>query len=347
MSDITRRKDEHIEIVLNRDVSNSRTTTGLERVVFEHVAVPELGFDEIDVSTSFLGRSVSAPILISSMTGGAAKAEDINLAIAEAANALGIGFGVGSQRVALETGNLAGFGHNLRQRAGAVPILANLGAAQLRFSDAGDLARRAVDMIEADGLIVHLNPLQEAVQSGGDTDWRGVLAAIESLARDLETPIIVKEVGNGISGRIARRLVDAGVAAVDVAGAGGTSWAAVEAERAESEHDRKVAAAFRDWGVPTAQAIAEVRRACPQTPVIASGGIANGIDAAKAIRLGADLAAQAAGVLAAAVEGPERLIETLSATITQLKVACFCTGSRDLGALRNARLCASEPEWQT
>ncbi|MEO1207555.1 MAG: type 2 isopentenyl-diphosphate Delta-isomerase [Pseudomonadota bacterium] len=345
MSDITKRKDEHLDIVLQRDVAPIWATTGFERMSFEHVALPELSLADIDLSTTFLGRAVSAPMMVSSMTGGPARAEAVNAAIADAARALGLAFGVGSQRVALETENLGGLGGNLRRRAGPVPILANLGAAQLREAGGLDHVCRAVDMIDADGIIIHLNPLQEAVQSGGDTDWRGVLNAIEALCAAQVRPVIAKEVGGGISARVAVQLRNAGVSVIDVAGAGGTSWAAVEAERATNETTRAIASAFRDWGIPTAQSIVDVREACPNIPIIASGGIRNGIDAAKAIRLGATLVGQAGGVLQSAVNGPKALIENLSISIEQLKVVCFCTGSASLSDLREARAVASDPRW--
>lgn len=346
MSEISRRKDEHLDIVLQRDVAPIWTTTGFERMTFEHVALPELSLSDIDLSATFLGRAVQAPLMISSMTGGPSRAERVNAAIADAARSLGLAFGVGSQRIALETDALGGLGGELRRRAGPVPILANLGAAQLREAGGIDGVRRAVDMIDADGIIIHLNPLQEAVQHGGDTDWRGVLSAIAGLcASDSMRPVIIKEVGGGISGQVAKRLVEAGVSVIDVAGSGGTSWAAVEAERAESAQARAVASAFRDWGIPTANAIVAVRAACPTTPIIASGGIRNGIDVAKAIRLGASLVGQAGGVLKAAVDGPKSLIENLSVTIEQLRVVCFCTGSASLAELRRARAAASDPTW--
>lgn len=341
--DITRRKDEHLDIVLNRDVAPIWSTAGFEKLRFEHVALPEISMHDIDLSMTFLGRAVQAPLLISCMTGGPSRAEKINNAIADAARALGIGFGVGSQRIALEDAGAGGLGSNLRKRAGSVPILANLGAAQLREPDGADLVRRAVEMVDADGIVVHLNPLQEALQANGDTDWRGVLRAIEELCRGSEVPVIAKEVGAGIGAHAAKLLVNAGVSVIDVAGAGGTSWAVVEAERAETQSAREVGMAFRDWGIPTAECVAGVRKACPETALIASGGMRNGIDAAKAIRLGADLVGQAGGVLQAALNGSDALIEALSVTIEQLKVACFCTGSANLRQLRLAKAVSSEP----
>lgn len=200
------------------------------------------------------------------------------------------------------------------------------------------MAERAIDMIDADALIVHLNPLQEAVQAGGDRDWSGLLAKIAALARRLAKPIVVKEVGGGISATVARRLVEAGVGVIDVAGLGGTSWAAVEGARAPDAAQKAIAAAFHDWGIPTARALVDVRAACSETPLIASGGIRDGVDAAKAIRLGADLVGQAGGVLAAAMAGPEAIVAHVGILVAQLRIACFCTGSRDLAALRQAAL---------
>jgi isopentenyl-diphosphate delta-isomerase len=337
-TDLSRRKSEHLDVVLAGDASARQVTTGLERVRFEHVALPEIALADIDVSTRFLGRRMAGPLLVSSMTGGPARASDINRAIAEACEAVGIGFGVGSQRVAIERQGAGGLGKDLRRRAPSVPLLGNLGGAQLRAPGGLDMARRAVDMIEADALIIHLNPLQEAVQAGGDTDWRGLIAALESLARGLTVPIVAKEVGAGLSGAVARRLVDAGVAVIDVAGVGGTSWAEVEAKRAPDASTRAIATAFRDWGLPTADAIVQVRAACPTVPLIASGGIRDGLDVARALRLGADVAAQAAGVLTWALAGPEALADHLRVTLAQLRITCFCTASPDLAALKLARL---------
>ncbi|MEC9482937.1 MAG: alpha-hydroxy-acid oxidizing protein, partial [Halomonas sp.] len=201
-----------------------------------------------------------------------------------------------------------------------------------------DWARRAVEMIGADALIVHLNPLQEAVQAGGDRDWRYILEAVERLVTTLDVPIVIKEVGAGISAAVARSLVDVGVNTVDVAGAGGTSWAAVEAARATDEASRQVAMAFADWGIPTALALQSVRRVLPDTPLIASGGIRDGVDAAKAIRLGADVVGQAAAVLHSATQSTQAVIDHFEIVIRQLRIACFCTGSADLAALRQAPL---------
>jgi len=340
---IEARKNQHLDIVLDPQRARTATASGFGALRFEHDALPELHLDAVDLGTDFLGRRLAAPLLVSSMTGGPARAERINRHLAEAASALGIALAVGSQRIAIETGRGGGLDRALRRAAPNVPILANIGGAQLAAGYGLAEARRAVEMIEADALIVHLNPLQEAVQPRGDRDWRGVLAGIEALARGLGVPLVAKEVGCGISAAVARRLVEAGVHAIDVAGAGGTSWAAVEAERAESERQRRVAQAFAGWGIPTADAIAAVRAACPGAVVIGSGGIRDGLDAAKAIRLGADLVGQAAALLEAATRSAEAVVEEVSIIVEQLRIACFCTGSADLAALRRAPIRGEAP----
>ncbi|WP_083656401.1 type 2 isopentenyl-diphosphate Delta-isomerase [Mongoliimonas terrestris] len=337
------RKDDHLDIVLGGLAAPRGVETGFDAIRFAHAAAPELHLDAVDLSRDFLGRRLRAPLLISSMTGGPLRAAAINRHLAEAAQHLGIALAVGSQRVALESEAATGLTRALRRLAPDVPLLANLGAAQLVGGYGPDEARRAVDMIEADALIIHFNPLQEALQPEGDRDWRGVLHAVAALARALPVPLVAKEVGGGISGALARRLVDAGVPVIDVAGAGGTSWAAVEAERAVSPADRAVALAFAGWGIPTARAIADVRAACPTAVVIGSGGVRDGVDAAKAIRLGADLVGQAAGVLREATVSTEAVIDHMTVMIRQLAVACFCTGSADLAALAKAPLLEPGP----
>jgi isopentenyl-diphosphate Delta-isomerase len=335
---IAARKDQHLDIVLQGLGRQDEVTTGFEKVRFAHCALPELALDEIDLSCVFLNKKLAAPLLISSMTGGPSRAERINTHLAEAAEKLGIAFAVGSQRIAIESAGDAGFGRRLRQLAPTIPIYANFGAVQLAHGFGEREARAVIEMIEADALYLHLNPLQEAVQPEGDRDWRGILDAIAKLARALPLPIIAKEIGCGISGAIARRLVEAGVAAIDVAGAGGTSWALVESERALTERDRAVARSFASWGIPTADAICDVRAHCSETPLIGSGGVKDGIAAAKAIRLGADIAGIAAGTLAPALISAEAVADHLAGVIDQLRIACFCTGSRDLAALQSAAL---------
>lgn len=337
MADILGRKDQHLDVVLS-GAARHGLDNGFAGVRFVHDALPDLDHGKIDLGADFLGRRLKAPLLISSMTGGPARAEAINARLAEAAQHLGIALAVGSQRAALETGGQAGLDMTLRRRAPDTPLLANIGAAQLTLGFGVDEARRAIDMIAADALIVHLNPLQEVCQPEGDRDWWGVGAALEALVKVLNAPVVVKETGAGISAATARRLFDMGVAVIDVAGAGGSNWATVEGERATDPADKAHGAAFGDWGIPTARAIADVRAACPKGVLIGSGGIRDGVEAAKAIRLGADLVGQAAGVLAAATTSTEAVVEHFQIVIRQLRTACFCTGSANLAALRKARL---------
>lgn len=337
MTDITTRKDQHLDVILSGRARHG-LDNGFAAVRFVHEALPDLDHGKIDLGADFLGRRLKAPLLISSMTGGPARAEAINARLAEAAQYLGICLAVGSQRAALHNHGASGLDMALRLRAPDTPILANIGAAQLTRGFGVDEARRVLDMIAADALIVHLNPLQEACQPEGDRDWWGVGAALEALVKTLDAPVVVKETGAGMSAATAKRLLSMGVAAVDVAGAGGSNWATVEGERSESTADKAHAAAFADWGIPTAQAIAEVRAACPRATIIGSGGIRDGVEAAKAIRLGADMVGQAAGVLTAATISTEAVVEHFQTVIRQLRTVCFCTGSANLTALRKAPL---------
>lgn len=338
MSRIVNRKDQHLDVVLSGAAAHG-LDTGFAGVRFVHEALPDLDHGKIDLGADFLGRRLKAPLLISSMTGGPARAEAINARLAEAAQHLGIALAVGSQRAALEAeGATPGLDMALRLKAPDTPILANIGAAQLTRGFGLDAARRVLDMIAADALVVHLNPLQEACQPEGDRDWWGVGAALETLVKALDAPVVVKETGAGISAATARRLFDMGVAAIDVAGAGGSNWATVEGERAEGAGDKAHAAAFADWGIPTARSLAEVRAACPKATIIGSGGVRDGVDAAKAIRLGADMVGQATGVLAAATVSTEAVVEHFQTVIRQMRTVCFCTGSANLTALRKAPL---------
>lgn len=334
---IGRRKDQHLDVVLAGGGRHARDA-GFDVVRFVHEALPDLDHDKIDLGADFMGRRLKAPLLISAMTGGPERAEAINARLAEAAQHLGIALAVGSQRGALAGEDAGGLNAALRDRAPDTPILANIGAAQLTRGFGVDDARRALDMIGADGLVVHLNPLQEACQPEGDRDWWGVGAALETLVKSLDAPVVVKETGAGVSAATARRLADMGVAALDVAGAGGSNWALIEGERSTLAADKAHAAAFADWGIPTARAIAEARAACPSLFLIGSGGVRDGVDAAKAVRLGADLVGQAAGVIKAATVSTEAVVEHFQIVIRQLRTVCFCTGSASLAALRKAPL---------
>jgi len=331
------RKTEHLHISLEEDVRFRSLTTGLERYRFVHQALPEINRDDIDLSTTLLGKELSAPLIISSMTGGTEEAETINKNLALAAQVHGLGMGVGSQRAALEEPNLS-HTYQVRDVAPDILLLANLGAVQLNYGYSVEHCQRAVDMIEADGLILHLNPLQEALQSEGNTNFSGLLAKIEEVCCGLSVPVIVKEVGWGISEEVARRLADAGVAAIDVAGAGGTSWSEVEMHRADSEPSRRIAAAFADWGIPTAESIQMARLGAPGVTLIASGGIRTGVEAVKAIALGTDAVALATPFLKPATVSSEAVGEKIREILEGLRTAMFCVGARNLQELKNIPL---------
>ena len=326
------RKSDHIRINLQEDVNFEHVSTGLERYYFIHCARPDLDLDAVDTGTTLLDKRLAAPLLISSMTGGTPEASAINQRLAEAAQAAGIGMGLGSQRAAIQDPSLADT-YRVRHIAPDILLLANLGAVQLNYGYGPDECRRAVEMVEADGLILHLNPLQEALQPGGETDFAGLLSKIEAVCRALEAPVVVKEVGWGISEQVARQLADAGVAAIDVAGAGGVSWSQVEMHRATTERERQVAAAFADWGIPTAESLLMARRGAPGLPVIASGGIRDGIQMATAIALGAAACGVAGPFLRAATESTAAVAELVTTLVTQLRVAMFAAGAADIQAL--------------
>jgi isopentenyl-diphosphate delta-isomerase len=331
-----KRKKEHLELCLDTERVSSASSTGLESYRFVHNALPELDIDEIEVSTTFLGKRLKAPILISSMTGGFDLARKVNRNLAGAAQALGLAMGVGSQRVAIEEPSAA-TSFQVRDVAPDILLLGNLGAVQLNYGYGIDQCRRAVAMIGADGLILHLNVLQEAVQPEGNRNFKGLTAKIAAVCRDLDVPVVAKEVGNGISVDVAGRLHRAGVKAIDIAGKGGTSWSAVEAQRA-ARRGQRPDTAFADWGIPTEEALTSVRQALPDIQLIASGGIRTGVDMAKAIALGADLAALGQPLLAAALESADKVVEFLSGVIHEIKVSMLCVGAKDLRSLRQVPL---------
>ncbi len=326
------RKSEHIRINLEEDVAFRRLSAGFERYRFVHSALPDIDLKDIDTTTDLLDRQLAAPLLISAMTGGTPEASVINRRLAEAAQEAGIGMGLGSQRAAVEDRALE-HTYQVRKVAPDILLLANLGAVQLNCGYDVDECRRAVEMVEADALVLHLNPLQEALQPEGDTAFGGLLSRIEKVCRALDVPVVAKEVGWGISGDVARLLAEAGVSAIDVAGSGGSSWSQVEKHRARTQHQRDVATGFADWGIPTVDSLLMVRRATPELPVIASGGIRSGIEIAKAIALGAVACGVAGPFLRAAAESTGAVAELVRVLIDQLRIAMFATGARDRTAL--------------
>jgi isopentenyl-diphosphate delta-isomerase len=336
------RKADHLRVCLEEDVQCREITSGLEKYRFTHCCLPELNRAEIDLSTTFFNKKLHAPILISSMTGGTDLAKTINYRLAAIAQEYRLAMGVGSQRVAIEKPEVSET-FAIRSIAPDALLFANLGAVQLNYRYGLEECIRAVELLEADALILHLNPLQECVQTNGDTNFRGLFDKIAQLCEKLDVPVIAKEVGNGISGTMAQKLIAIGVSAIDVAGAGGTSWAKVESGRAQAPKQRRLGATFADWGIPTADCITQVRAVAPTIPLIASGGLRDGLDIAKAIALGADLAGLAMPFLQAANESEaalHSLIEILQAEIT---TALFCTGTATLAQLKQPNTLKRQP----
>jgi len=327
------RKNDHIRINLEEDV-RSGLHTGLERYRLPHEALPELALADVDLGLTLFGKRLRAPLLISSMTGGTRETLLFNRRLAEAAQQTGIAMGIGSQRAAIQHPQLAETFSVARRAAPDALLFANLGAVQLNYGYGVDECRRAVDMLAADALILHLNPVQEAVQHGGDTDFRGLAGKIEAVCQALEVPVIVKEVGWGISERTARLLANCGVAAIDVAGAGGTSWSQVEMHRAPDEFTRQLAAAFVHWGIPTAESILNVRRAAPEMLVFASGGLQNGVDIAKSLALGATLGGMAGFFLRPAAVSTQAVADAIRLVEAQLRIAAFAAGAARLADLQ-------------
>jgi isopentenyl-diphosphate delta-isomerase len=333
---IDQRKADHIKINLEQDV-RSALTTGLENYHFIHEALPELDLERVDTSLGLFGKELAVPILISSMTGGTSEAETINLRLAEAAQEMKVAMGVGSQRAAIEHPEQAST-FQVRRVAPDILLFANLGAVQLNYGYGIDQCRQAVDMIEADALIFHFNPLQEAVQDAGDTNFAGLAKKIEEVCKKLEVPVIAKEVGWGISERTAKLLADCGVKAIDVAGAGGTSWSQVEMHRAPDEFTRELAATFIGWGIPTAASILNVTKAAPEMRIFASGGLKDGLDVAKCIALGATLGGMASQFLKAAAVSTEQAVEMMKLTKRQIEVTMFAAGAGTLEGLMEKKL---------
>jgi isopentenyl-diphosphate delta-isomerase len=340
VSQIISRKDEHLRICLERDVEAKKITTGLEDVFLIHKALPEINLKDVKLNTIFLNHEFSAPIIVEGMTGGTERAMEINAAIAQAVEELGLGMGVGSQRAALENPSLERTYRIVREKAPKAFIISNIGGSQVASEYDIRKIRLAVESIEADALAIHLNPLQEAVQPEGETVYAGIIDKIRDIAGSLDVPVIVKETGGGISAEVAKMLAEAGVACIDIAGAGGTSWAAVEYYRAIERGDllsRDLGLMLWDWGIPTVVSLIEVTQSV-NLPVIASGGIRSGLDVAKSIALGASLAGVARPILLSAFKGYEEAKRTLSTLINQLRNVMFLVGADSIEKLKKVPL---------
>jgi isopentenyl-diphosphate Delta-isomerase len=337
MTSIQQRKEDHIRINLENDVQAS--SNPWDSVRLRHNALPEFALADVDLGTRLLGRKLAAPIVITGMTGGAPRAQEINRNLAMAAAHHQVAMGVGSQRAAFRDESLAPTYGVIKEHD--VPLrIANLGLPQLIEwgpEASIDHARRAVEMVDAHALAIHLNFLQESVMPEGDTDATGGIAALESLVKVFRVPILVKETGAGISGNVAKVLARAGVAAIDVGGWGGTSFSAVESVRAREVADEvheRIGKTFWDWGIPTPQAVAETRQAVgSKVEVVATGGLRNGLDAARALAVGADAAGYGSVMFKAAAKGPDEAVRELGLIIEELKTALFLTGCATLEQL--------------
>ena len=288
-------------------------------------------------SSLFLGKKIAFPILISSMTGGTEETEKINRNLAICAQSFGFSMGVGSQRAGIENDSVMR-SYKVREYAPDILLFANLGAVQLNYSYTIEHCRKVVDAIGADALILHLNPLQEVLMEEGNTNFKGLLHKIEEVVKKVAVPVVIKEVGWGLSIEVARKLINIGVHALDVAGAGGTSWSEVEKYRASSEEMKEIAGAFKGWGIPTAEAIVNIRQEFKSIPLIASGGLKNGIDIAKCIALGADLGGMARQFFLSAAESEEALLNTALIITKQLLTVMFAVGAKNLAELKLAKI---------
>lgn len=336
-----KRKGEHIRICLQEEVNSVGITTGLERYRFKHNALPELSFQEVKLNTDWFGRQLGAPLLVSSMTGGTDEAGAINRRLAIVAEERGWAIGLGSMRAAIENEQLAA-SFSIRNDAPTVPVIANIGAVQFNYGFGVDSCRRAVDIAEADALVLHLNSMQEVFQPEGDTDFSNLLPAIEQVCKSLSVPVGVKEVGWGIDGDTAAALTNAGVSFIDAAGAGGTSWSQVEKFRSNHSLLREAAEAFADWGIPTADSIIDIRERLPKANIIASGGLRSGVDAAKSIALGANIAGFGRVLLPQAANSNseislEQLQQQFQRIEFELRSAMFGIGAGTIDELRHTK----------
>jgi isopentenyl-diphosphate Delta-isomerase len=330
------RKADHVRINLEQDVGAKGVASGFESYRFINCALPEIDLGEIDTSSTVFGRKLAAPILISCMTGGTEQAQRINNILARVAQTEGFAMGLGSGRALLEHPEVLET-FDVRDVAPDVLLFANLGAVQLNKGYGAAECRRLIEMLRADALVLHLNAIQEALQPEGDTVFRGLLEKIRAICAELKAPVIVKEVGWGIAPDAVRALFDAGVAAVDLAGAGGTSWSEVERHRISEPWRANVAAAFAGWGIPTAECLVAARRIEPRGMLVASGGVRTGLDIVKALALGADLVGVAGPFLRAAASGYDAAADLAREFTQVLRVAMFGLGERTLADLRNTK----------
>lgn len=333
-TDINVRKTEHIRLCLTNKVEGVNKTTGLEGISFIHNALPEINFNDIKLETQLLNKQLKAPFLVSSMTGGSELASKININLAIASEEKGWAIGLGSTRALLES-KAHEESFLIRKHAKSVPLIANLGAVQFNYGYGVEQCQQIVEQTEADSLVLHLNSLQEVVQDGGDLNFENLLPKIEEVCKKLSIPVGVKEVGFGIDGTVAEKLYNVGINYIDVAGAGGTSWSQVEKLRTEDPLRKASAEAFNNWGIPTKDCIVSVRSKLPTVPIIASGGMKTGVDAAKAITIGANVVGYARTLLKAATNSVESVIDVMNQIEFELKMTMFGIGVKSIEELKN------------
>ncbi|MCL4415412.1 MAG: type 2 isopentenyl-diphosphate Delta-isomerase [Actinobacteria bacterium] len=333
-----KRKEEHLQISLNKDVSFKKISSGFEGFLFIHQALPDIDMNKIDLSTEIFGKKLSLPLMLSPLVGGTDKTKEINKNLARVASELKIAMSVGSQRTAIENIEVEET-YKVREIAPEILLFANLGAVQLNYGFGIEQCNKAVDMIEADSLILHLNPLQEAFQHEGNHNFKNLSKKISTICQDAAYPVIVREVGFGISEETAKKLLTAGVSGIDVGGAGGTSWIEVEKNRTSSRIFKKVAGDFCQWGIPTAESILSVKKVVGKNSVkiIASGGIRSGLDVAKAIALGADIAGIGLPVLKNIHLSIDKCMEYIMEVALGLKIAMFGIGASSISELKNSK----------
>ena len=330
----SKRKKEHLELSLNGSMENKNISSGFDDLRFIHNALPEIDLDSIDTSIEIFGKKLDAPFMVSPITGGTDDGRLVNRRLAAAASMTNIAMGVGSQRIALENPEKRST-FNVREEAPHILLFANLGAVQLNYGYGLQECREVVNMIEADGLMLHLNPIQEVFQDGGNRDFSGLEKKISHICSNADFPVVIREVGFGISRDVAQRLISCGVSGIDIGGAGGTSWTEIEGKRSVIHSNKKISHIFQDWGIPTAECLAGIRDLKAGISIIASGGIRSGLDAAKAVALGADMAGIALPLLKAASVSTETTIEIISQYITGLKIAMFGIGAKNIRQLKN------------
>jgi len=334
---IENRKKDHIEICLNKDVQFDKTLSGFEKYQFVHQALPEINFDEIDLSINIFDKKLNAPIFVSSMTGGLEKARLINKNIAIACQNLGLAMALGSQRIMLENPqSVESF--NVRKYAKDILLFGNIGAVQLNYGVGLKECLKIIEQIKADVLFLHLNPLQEAIQEEGDKNFSGLLKKIETLAKDLPYPIVIKECGCGISEELAIKLSKTKIAGIDVSGSSGTSWALIEGYRAKNNITLELGKTFKNWGIPTAESLVYVKKHIKDKFIFSSGGIRSGIDIAKAIALGSNMVGIALPLLESATISSRAVEERLIQFIQELKITMFCIGVKNIDELKNTKL---------